>query len=285
MMPAGKAGEDSRRACGDMTNRDSINIPYTDLLKQKHRVRLLAPFVGKYRQKRDLLDLDSDLALAFHHGVTTPDKRFFYLKNSKAGCTTIAQLLHVHAFGDAYDGNIHTHPELATGIRHWRTHLDAIENPKTVKFTFTRHPADRLRSAFFNFFVDCENEQRHAHWDNMVAMGFAVDGDIGYNFDVFLDYVALNFAETERHCDQHWRGQWISMGSGQIDYDFIGKLENFQADIAQVFARAGLPARSGRGRSYNRSSNAARDDLRLTQAQIAKIRTLYAVDYEAFGYA
>ncbi len=265
----------------------NVTVPLIDLPKHRLRAAVLEPFVKRYRLEREILRLDPDLALAFRHAVTTPDGLFFYLRNSKTGCTTISQMLHGYAFGRPFDGDIHHSRDLPQGIRHWRLHRRALDDGGAIKFSFVRHPVGRLRSAFFDFFVDCKNDARHRHWDNMVQLGFSPAGDITRNFDVFLDYVALNLERSERHCDQHWRPQWICLGSGKIAYDFIGRMENFDDDVARLFSRAGIMSlveKTRRMLPYNRSSNSARGDLHVRPDQLRKIRALYATDFETFGY-
>ena len=88
-------------------------------------------------------------------------------------------------------------------------------------------------------------------------------------------------------CDEHWRPQFVSLGSGKIAYDKIGRFESFTADLKDIFASAGLPfivALAEGKMIFNKSSNAKRDDLVVSRAQAAKIHALYAMDFEAYGY-
>lgn len=265
-----------------------MNIPCTVIQKKKLRSALLSPFSRSHRNRHEINNLDPELAIAYAHGVTTPDGRLFYLKNAKCGCTTISQILHTYVFGAPFQGNIHESGTLPLGLRHFRLHRAAIANPEAVKFSFVRHPVNRLRSAFCNFFVDDErNPQALRHWDNMLALGFKPGGEINYNFDVFLDYVALSLEKARLLCDEHWRPQFISLGSGKIVYDKIGRFENFSADLSEIFSNAGLPflvALAERKMIFNQSSNGKRDDLIVSRTQATKIRSLYAMDFEAYGY-
>lgn len=263
-------------------------IPCTVLQKKKLRSAVLSPFSRSYRDRHEINNLAPEIAIAYAHGVTTPDGRIFYLKNAKCGCTTISQMLHTYIFGAPFPGNIHQSDALPLGLRHFRLHRAAIANSEAVKFSFVRHPFSRLKSAFCDFFVDDRrNPQALRHWDNMLALGFKPGGDINYNFDVFLHYVGLNLERAELHCDEHWRPQFISLGSGKIAYDKIGRFENFSADLKEIFSNAGLPllvALVERKMTFNQSSNETRDDLTISRAQASKIRSLYAMDFEAYGY-
>jgi hypothetical protein len=266
----------------------SVNIPCTVLKKKKLRSAVLSPFSRSYRDRHAINNLEPEIAIAYAHGVTTPDGLIFYLKNAKCGCTTISQILHTYLFGKPYPGNVHASDAPPVGLRHFRLHQAALDNPDALKFSFVRHPINRLRSAFCNFFVDDQrNTQAVRHWDTMLALGFKPSGDINYNFDVFLDYVALSLEKSQLLCDEHWRPQFISLGSGKIAYDAIGRFENFSADLKEIFSNAGLPlllALAERKMTFNQSSNGTRDDLVVSRAQAAKIHALYAMDFEAYGY-
>ncbi len=265
-----------------------MNIPCAVLKKKEIRSALLSPFSRRYRDRHEINNLDPRLAIAYAHGVTTPDGLIFYLKTAKCGCTTISQILHTYVFGKPYPGNVHASDALPVGLRHFRLHQEAIDNSDALKFSFVRHPINRLRSAFCNFFVDDQrNTQAVHHWDNMLTLGFKPGGDINYNFDVFLNYVELSLEESHLLCDEHWRPQFISLGSEKIAYDKIGRFENFSADLTEIFSHAGLPllvALAERKMTFNRSSNEERDDLAISRTQASKIRSLYAMDFNAYGY-
>jgi len=263
-------------------------IPYTVLQKKKRLSAVLSPFSRSHRDRHEINNLEPELAIAYAHGVSTPDSRIFYLKNSKCGGTTISQILHTYVFGAPFQGNIHQSDALPLGLRHFRLHRAAIDNPDAVKFSFVRHPVSRLRSAFCDFFVDDQkNPQALRHWDNMLALGFKPGGDINYNFDVFLNYVALSLEKSQLLCDEHWRPQFISLGSGKIAYDTIGRFENFSSGLKEILSNAGLPlliALVERKMTFNESSNGKRDDLVVSHAQATKIHSLYAMDFDAYGY-
>ena len=217
--------------------------------------------------------------------ILTTDRKFVFVRNLKCACTSIAQLLHYYGTGRFYPRSIH---RAQSGILAARYHWPEVERTwqagDAFTFTFTRHPEARAYSAFTNFFVDARNIARSNHWGPMQDHGFDPARDASYNFDVFLDYVAHTMDISPLRTSAHWRPQVLNVGHGRIAYDFIGKVETLTADLQTLFARAGrpdFPPAEVLEARFNRSA-AVRPDL--TAAQRARIRDLFAADYEAFGY-
>lgn len=268
-----------------------MKIPLPDKPKQTLRAAILSPFSRSHRLQREILQLEPGLAIAFRQAISSPGGRFFYVKNAKAGCQTISRYLfqlHGYLSGEPMREMGAQSTVFPEGISQWRIYQRILANPNALKFTFVRHPVKRLTSGFINFFVDETNKTRHWHWDNMLELGFRPGGDINRNFDVFLDYVALSLSYNETYCDQHWRPQWFNIGGGSVAFDFVGKLEQFDQDMATLLKLAGAEAYSeilASPKVYNRSSNGEATHVTITKAHLQKIRSLYEIDFEKFDYA
>jgi hypothetical protein len=246
----------------------------------------LAPFFPRYKVLQDLEKEPAHLRGTLRNLIMTEDRRFLYLRNQKCACTQTTQILYAYGHkGETYPGNVHRANEGIVPARYrWRDIKPVFEGHMSFFFTFVRDPEVRLLSAFRNFFVDNTNLARRKHLGPMTAHGYDPAKPAGYNFDVFLDYIAHTFDVDRTNCDTHWRLQVDNIGWRDIRYDFIGRVERYEADIAHVFAAGGVtgfPPPALLQRRENRSSGAR---FAISPEQRARIHLIYAPDYEAFGY-
>jgi hypothetical protein len=248
------------------------------------KARYLAPFLKKYRERAAYSKVPETLRIAYDDGLLTDDGKLFYVKNSKAGCTSIAQLLYSYSKGDFYEENIHDASRNIRQYRHYWRDFEKALRESALAFTFVRHPESRLVSAFRNFFVDRKNRSHTLHLAGLQSRGFDDGNNHSRNFGIFLDYVEESIEIDPLYTDRHWRPQHINIASNDINYAVIGKLENFHRDLQEVFSRIGqseflteerMSARFNKSQSY--SSN-------LTVAERSRIEAIYARDYELFGY-
>jgi len=86
--------------------------------------------------------------------------------------------------------------------------------------------------------------------------------------------------------DPHWRIQYYQTFQDHINYDFCGKLENFDQDIKTVFSKINknyskymLPIRLHSTEANNLLEQYYCPEL------IKKVQEKYAKDFEYFGYS
>ena len=120
----------------------------------------------------------------------------------------------------------------------------------------------------------------------MWTLGYDPEGDIHRNFDIFLEYLAHCLAVAPAEVNIHWKPQALSIARGLIDYAHIGRVETLQKDIRTIGEMAERDLLKGLGEvpHFNRSADARAERITITHAQRRKIQSLYAGDYEAFGY-
>jgi hypothetical protein len=118
----------------------------------------------------------------------------------------------------------------------------------------------------------------------MWTLGYEPDGDINRNFDVFLDYVAMCFEVSREHVNVHWRPQTLSIALDHISYAHICRVETLRQDLATVSDLVGFPLLPPGQEPPSVNQARRRGQFELSKEQRRKIRTLYADDYEAFGY-
>lgn len=256
---------------------DEHNAPLT---------RLLAPLFPRYRVLRALAQEPAHLRAPYRNLILSHDKRLLFLRNQKCACTQTTQFLYAYGNGgQTYAGNVHrANRGLYPARYHWETIKPVLESHSAFLFTFVRDPVARAVSAFRNFFLDQDNIARHKHLGPMQAHGFSAENSPERNFDVFLDYVAHTLAVDPVRCDTHWRLQVDNIALADLSFDLIGRVESFEADIARVFVAIGRPDFPPESLLKQRHNRSRPSDFAATPAQKARIATIFARDYEAFGY-
>ncbi|MFC2966837.1 sulfotransferase family 2 domain-containing protein [Acidimangrovimonas pyrenivorans] len=217
------------------------------------------------------------------HTIATADGRLAFIKNPKAGCTTIAHLLYRYDHGHDYEGRIHYAPVgLRADISQWRDLRDALVN--AVSFSTVRQPESRAVSAFFDFFVKRQNDEAPKHLDRIEAFGFSRRDDLGYRFDVYLDYVEANLAHSDLRTDPHFRPQHINLGHGAFTLTHVGRVETLDADLQHVAELAGIELPRPDSLTDARKNRSGSTAFAPSLAQRRRIEALYARDYELYGY-
>lgn len=249
------------------------------------KTRLLAPFFPRYSVLRQMANLPWETRDPLRNLVMTEDRKFLFLRNLKAGCTSIAQMMHYYTTGSFYPRTIH---RARTGLHlaryDWAKIKPVFDARSAFLFTFVREPEARIYSAFTNFFVDEKNLARRKHWEPLIAHGLEPGGDLSRNFDAFLDYVEHCLSVDPLRTDSHFRPQVYNIAYEQISYSFIGRLEQIDTDLPKAFemgGRPGFPPAQAMGQRFNKSAPRSPD---LTPAQRQRVRKMFAADFEAFGY-
>lgn len=247
--------------------------------------RLLAPVLPRYRQLRALQEMPLALRGPCRNLILSHDRRLLFLRNQKCACTQTVQLMVHRATGAFWRGNVHRANRGILPARYrWTEIRPVLEAGSAYLFTFVRDPERRAHSAFRNFFVDRANLARTKHLPAMRARGYDPDRGAERNFDVFLDYVEECLALDPLRTDTHFRRQVDNIAFGKLPHDRIGRVESYARDIVEIHEAAGIagfPPPELLAMRFNPSAPAASPP---TPAQRARIRRIWAADYEAFGY-
>ena len=249
--------------------------------------RLLAPFFPRYRVLRALAKEPAHLRSSYRNFILSHDKRLLFLRNQKCACTQATQLLYAYANnGKSYHGNVHRANKGIFPARYnWELIKPVLSSHSAFTFTFVRHPVDRAVSAFRNFFVDKANIARHKHVPHMEAHGYTAENSNTRNFDVFLDYVEHTLLIDPVRCDTHWRLQVDNIAFPDVSYDLIGRVETFDADIVRVFQSVGRSDFLTPELLTPRHNRSTQGSFHANAAQKKRIASIFARDYEAFGYS
>lgn len=251
------------------------------IMARKPKDHLLRFFSQRHARRYQLGGLSELKRTIFPHTIVTADRRFLYIKNSKAGCSTVASLFYHYDNGHLYEGNIH-HAPIGRFTEIWQSWEDIPQN--TLSFSTVRNPERRSVSAFFNFFIDQKNAEISKHQDIIEMFGSLDKADKHYQFDVFLDCIEASFEHSVLRTDRHFRPQHVNLGHGEIELSYVGRIETLDADLKHISEKAGV-ALSGIDKLPVKVRNqSTASEFMPRPSQRRKIERLYKQDYEVYGY-
>ena len=234
---------------------------------------------------------------AFSHFIHFEQQGAVYANNPKSACTTVKTLfLAEQDLSPHMDVHQWAVRNLSLGLVDEQQARQIIGD--SVLFTFVRHPLDRVLSAY-------RDKVKHFHWrmnkgpppgrgrrENFRSarqryrrmtrtLGLA-DSDL-VSLDGFLHYLEILFKSKyadhqDQGIDRHFALQSINIGIKELQFDFIGRVESIDADVAQLSDQLGFqltpPER------LNKSNNTTR----ANPDQVRMIECLFEEDYRLLGY-
>lgn len=209
-----------------------------------------------------------------------PDHNCVFVKNSKAGTSTVLLWLHRAHTGDHGWSPVrgihrdHTLPRLSEVGMHRVVQMLAGE---AVRFTFVRHPLRRVESAYRDKVLRHRSYRGRAELQRLLGLPEGPDQDL--TFDQFV--VALETQEPIR-MDPHWRPQHLNLMHPLVEYDLVGRLETFDADLIRLRELTGIPDVPIDVQSATRKSGDSMFDGRLELRR--RVEAIYARDFELYGY-
>lgn len=206
---------------------------------------------------------------------------YVYVANPKAACSTLKLILSKAESND---------PDFTPESLHQRKYLPLLTPNKLTKkeqaalfdgsyylFSFVRHPFKRALSAYTDKIHGNKKQKREI----LEAMGKA-DEKLSYPVS-FDDFVAVISDQDPATLNPHWRPQHLNLAIDLIAYDFIGRLESFDTDMAKVRAQLKLPDFGIPHK--NRKSHKASALQAVSTETRQKLEALYAEDLLAFSYS
>jgi hypothetical protein len=204
--------------------------------------------------------------------------RLIYVKNDKAGSSFIIRSL------------IHSEKK-AQGMRKRTSLLKRELNPLLTPAELTRQEWDAARAGYF-VFTFCRNPYTRvlsAYLDRIVGRDesyYVLQRKVGFpdaaevTFPKFLEMLE---DEAILDLDTHWKPQHRNIGHGYYDFSFIGRFESFSTEFPEVLRRIyGRKAVLGDVRAGTEAGTQVAKYCRADTA--ARVRRLYAKDFELFGY-
>lgn len=255
--------------------------------------------------------------------IYVPDLGVFYRKIPKAACSKVTETF-VRHFAPQLDlssyvgergmwyGGVHVAAaRLLPNLSSYDNEtLQRIANGDVFRFTFVRNPYDRLISGYVNKMVELPKAYRKPE-----VMQCLLSGELNEYMLFFYrmqhaicqtmkvrprspyakDFEPVPFEHFVRHVcslpdrslDPHFQSQCHVGRFDCIEYDFIGRVENFEHDMAHVLDQIGAPERLREG--LNKRSNSTGANSKRGHYYTPELKKLvydrFQGDFEEFGYA
>jgi hypothetical protein len=211
-----------------------------------------------------------------------PEYGCIYVSNPKAASSTVTLWLYRahsgdHSFSPAT--SIHAERGLPRPKEVGWNRVVQMLRGEAFRFTFVRDPVRRVESAYLDKVVRVDDDKRaEKEKDLREILGLPATGE-PLTFDQFV--AGLEMQEPVR-MNPHWRPQHLNLMHGLLEYDLVGRVETFDADLAKVREHTGMPAVPVEVQNV-----AARRTDSLLDGRpdlLRRVRDIYARDLELYGY-
>jgi hypothetical protein len=151
-------------------------------------------------------------------------------------------------------------------------------NGDAFRFSFVRDPVRRLESAYFSKILRHRGYPGRARLQRILGLPEGPDNEL-----TFEQFVAALEMQDPVRMDVHWRPQHLNLMHGLVEYDLVGRLETFPADVARIREATGMP--DVPIPTWNVSKKRATTSLLDGRPDLLrKVRDIYARDFELYGY-
>lgn len=221
------------------------------------------------------------------------DKRYLYYQVPKAACTQMKEILRtvegappLKLFSPGVwvtrrDAYVHARANLPLPSLidlDNRTQRQVLESPDFFRVTVVRNPYKRLISAWRHCVFFCEPLGSEVYVTVRGGLPGFHDKSI-VSFEEFISYLEEKCDLPT--CNDHWRRQTDHLFLPALNFDCIGKLEEFGKTLRRLEQHLGLSeplAASGSNASLPVGAAS------YTQELADKVYHLYRRDFDAFGY-
>lgn len=203
-----------------------------------------------------------------------------YVETPKVACSTIKRTLQKIELSDADFHNLHDR-EFSPLLRPSQVkNLDRfISNHKPFKFCFVRNPYTRLLSAYLDKIKKDTPIQKNFFSFIEKKYSKVVDK---VDFNYFVEVVC---EQRHQQMNPHWRTQYYQTLSNQINYDFIGKFESFDADFLAVLQKIDLKAEKFISHWKQHATNANESIADYYNSRLFNmVKEKFSIDFDFFGY-
>lgn len=215
------------------------------------------------------------------HLFVLPEERVVYVKNPKAGSSTIVAWLSrvYHHDAERSITNAHLHHEIPPQSKLGWAVVGPLIGGEAYRFSFVRDPYRRFESAYYDKVVGARRDR----WRAPICAKLGLPAETVPTFEQFVTAVELQ--DPVREMDEHWQPQHVLLMHPMVEYDRIGHLERFDADFALVREEAGLPDLPVEVRNVNGRRKRPRPDAYKGRPDLrSRVHALYAEDFELYDY-
>jgi Sulfotransferase family len=209
-----------------------------------------------------------------------PRYRCIYVRNAKVATgSTLLWLHRLHTGDHEFTPTRHIYLENELP-RVWDVGWDEVLrmlNGEGFRFSFVRDPVRRVESAYLSKVL------KHRRYPGRAALQETLGLPVGRNEELtFEQFITAIEMQDPLRMDAHWRPQHLNLGHGLIEYDLVGRLENFAADAARVRDATGMPDIPMP--QWNASKVSAAGLLDGRPDLLRKVHEIYARDFDLYGY-
>ena len=232
-------------------------------------------------------DLDGQFSNLSYHTRISKQHKFFCMTVPKAACSKIKSSLHLlegntppDPIWDIHDGGVRL-TELST-----LEVSDAFLSPAWFRFCFVSNPYFRLISAYKSKIIN-PNDTQYDYVRELISSkcNYPVsDGKPALKV-AFHDFIKYVRDDPRAKRDAHWSTQTSLTKPENLNYDVIGKLENFERDFTIVLKR--LNASQDLLDTVTvklNSSEEITDEVALDTELADIVYKIYEDDFENFDY-
>ena len=226
----------------------------------------------------------------------SPENKYIYLEVPKAACTRIKYIIHgleklppirasfnrlpeTRLYMFIHDRERFQLPSLITLPKDVAE--SALRDNQYFRFTFVRNPYSRLISAWKNKIYFIEPGLENTYLSINKAFPQHVDGKF-INFEGFIRY--LSEYEDVSTCNPHYRLQTKLTFVDAIQYDYIGKVEEFSEGMNVFEESIGVHGIENIGGSPANESDKGDWRSHYTGQLARLVYELYEDDFKQFGY-
>ena len=207
--------------------------------------------------------------------------RFMYVANPKVGCSSIIWTLRSLESDEPgvmpeTVGRIHDRSGSPLPRFSEVGGPELLRDPDWFRFTFVRNPFDRLMSCYLQKIVR-PTAEREAFLA-LIARPAGDDREI--TFSEFINGIA---EQSPIDMDPHWRVQSLQTLQDIATYDFVGRFEQFDQDLAEVGSC--IPPRFAEYlHRERRQATGPKPVAKISPDTADTIRRVFAEDFERFSY-
>ena len=158
-----------------------------------------------------------------------------------------------------------------------------LKTPGLVKFCFVRNPYERVLSAYLNKVRALENiKGKEAGLARQLGLDQSrIQNGISFETFVFnIDQVPIE------RMNSHWRPQYFQTFQETVDFDLIGRLEEFINEIHKLETMMAIPLTPFLGSwDVHRTDSRRRLSDYYTPELQERVYRIYEVDFKNFGYS